>query len=83
MGHLTLEGRVTGTQATFFEGGKEIIYMILEPKKQPGPDGKYRIHILKAVYDKTKTATEWEIVKNKLKATSFSCGLFDAARTKR
>jgi hypothetical protein len=57
--NLTRDGRTTGTKATFLEKGKEIVYMIMEPKveKQPGPDGKYRVHIMKAEYSENKEAT--------------------------
>jgi hypothetical protein len=42
--------RVTGTQAQIFTEKQKTVYMLVEPKKQPGPDGKYRVHVIKAVY---------------------------------
>ncbi|OGZ32001.1 MAG: hypothetical protein A2V69_00125 [Candidatus Portnoybacteria bacterium RBG_13_40_8] len=83
IGHINLStGRVTGTKAQFFNNGKEIIYMISEPEKQPGPDGKYRVHILKAEYQPEKEASPTETMIHQFKAKSFSCTLFEAAKFK-
>lgn len=82
--HLTKDNRVSGTEATFFKKGKDIVYMLQEPKpeNQPGPDGRYRVHIVKAVYDEAKEASTIDMMEYKEKAGSFSCGLFEAARPK-
>lgn len=84
IGYLNREGRSTGIQATFYEGSKEIIYILMEPKakNQPGPDGEYRIHIIKTEYARDKEATMVDMEKQMMEASSFSCGLFEAARVK-
>jgi hypothetical protein len=84
IGNLTSDNRTTGTKASFLERDKEIIYMIMEPKaeKQPGTDGKYRVHIIKAEYETGKEATMLDVIEHKLEAHSFSCGFFEAARVK-